>query len=856
MELETSKSNHVKHTIALTSTIALLSASVGVSHHVKADDLKKPETKETNTNDDKLEKPETLEDAQKAVADTENQLHKHTQELADVTATIAETQEEISQLEIHKDEQTKTLEEAQSALDEAKEISDENLAVIVDQTKAELAATTTALEQANSDSQAKQADVTKQDKSIAVDTAEANALADKVAEASQHLSALDDLSANPDSVSVDAKAATELVNTISAELTSANSDLEKVKSLAKELLQNDLASHKKELARTDSELKALEQNPSTTTVNVAGSNKMIAPENYPFDLLQKLAASGYIGSESYNRYYNQVVNDIVSRAQSGNQTNQYVDIPNDINRVVDPDHLSEDVQDELAQFAAQMLNSVRQQFGMVPVVVTKGSQEFARLLTTSYKQTHGSIRPSFVYGQPGVSGHYGIGPHDRTIIEASATEVGLRQNDDNMYENIGAFNDIHTVNGIKRGIYNSIKYMLFTDNLHGNTYGHAVNFLRTDKTNPKAPVYLGVSTSNVQSLNEHFVIFPESDIVNRARFSTVQVSPSGQLTDHSAKAQGLKAKMAKTNEIIQLLEGRLSAISEESQVKVAQEKVNQLQKKLEIAKATAKDLNKRLDLLAQTKDGLQAQKLAAEKNHATLKAELDNLLAKLASSKVVLNDLKKVAEQAQIKVSSLEAKKNQLEHFLAFNTDPNRVAIAQEKVSQSEKALAEVLAHLASAKTNLQNLTDQKARLESNIATTEQQLILLKSLVQEKQPPHVSLPTPSPRTTPSQMVHRNYTPVDVQIRPAKVEKPVAGEVVKAIESQVAESTPEKPKAKTSLSEKPQETASASKAYGTDSKMGSKNASGIDETTKRAIAAGVVMLAAVGIAGAKLRKDKK
>ncbi|XCY66366.1 hypothetical protein ABG807_01475 [Streptococcus iniae] len=42
-------------------------------------------------------------------------------------------------------------------------------------------------------------------------------------------------------------------------------------------------------------------------------------------------------------------------------------------------------------------------------------------------------------------------------------------NDDNMYENLGFFDDVHTVNGIKRSIYNSVRYMLFTDYLHGNT---------------------------------------------------------------------------------------------------------------------------------------------------------------------------------------------------------------------------------------------------------------------------------------------------------------------------------------------------------------------------------------------------
>lgn len=46
MDLEQPKPNQVKQKIALTSTIALLSASVGVSHHVKADDLAPRELKQ------------------------------------------------------------------------------------------------------------------------------------------------------------------------------------------------------------------------------------------------------------------------------------------------------------------------------------------------------------------------------------------------------------------------------------------------------------------------------------------------------------------------------------------------------------------------------------------------------------------------------------------------------------------------------------------------------------------------------------------------------------------------------------------------------------------------------------------
>ncbi|XCY70841.1 hypothetical protein ABG808_04695 [Streptococcus iniae] len=55
-----------------------------------------------------------------------------------------------------------------------------------------------------------------------------------------------------------------------------------------------------------------------------------------------------------------------------------------------------------------MINSVRQQLGLSQLIVSQGSQDFARYLTTSYKATHGNTRPFFNYGQAGVAGHRGI----------------------------------------------------------------------------------------------------------------------------------------------------------------------------------------------------------------------------------------------------------------------------------------------------------------------------------------------------------------------------------------------------------------------------------------------------------------
>ncbi|MCD3387517.1 SEC10/PgrA surface exclusion domain-containing protein, partial [Streptococcus equi subsp. zooepidemicus] len=519
-------------------------------------------------------------------------------------------------------------------------------------------------------------------------------------------------------------------------------------------------------------------------------------------------------------------------AEPGAAMNQYVDIPEDLNRVVDPDNLSQEVQNELAQFAAQMINDVRKQLGLVPVTVTVGSQEFARLLTKSYKETHQNTRPSFVYGQAGTAGHYGVGPHDKTIIEASASTVGLRPNDDNMYENLGAFNEVHTVNGIKRGIYDSIKYMLFTDHRDGNTYGHAVNFLRVDKTDPNAPVYLGFSTSNVGSLNEHFVIFPESDIVDTARFSKTEIPKSGQVIDRSASIQALTNDIASIKGKIASLEGRLANLSAEAEVIAAQAKISQLQHQLEAAQAKSHKLDQQVEQLANTKDSLRTQLLAAKEEQAQLKANLDKALALLASSKATLHKLEAAMEEAKARVAGLASQKAQLEDLLAFEKNPNRIELAQEKVAAAKKALADTEDKLLAAQASLSDLQAQRAKLQLSIATIEQQLVLLKNLVQEKQRLRLEAERLNSMSETRQLLN--------QLAPQAAKAGVGSELVATgllvskVASAIAKQSP------------------ISHSYG----AGAASHAAVDDNTQRAVQAGMVMLATAGLATVKLKKGSK
>ncbi|HEL1156204.1 TPA: SEC10/PgrA surface exclusion domain-containing protein [Streptococcus equi subsp. zooepidemicus] len=832
MEQENSRTKHVKNTIALTSTIALLGTSVGVSHQVKADDTSSGNTNTSNANEGNLAKPETLEEAVLAVKTTEETLSEQKQQLAETNTNIAETEGEIANLEATKKEQTAELAKAEELLETYSSMSEEDLAKSIEKHETELETINTELTQATADSQAQAEAVAKQQETIAAEATKADQLATQLAAVEQKVSDLNTMISQPEAIVSEAQAAKEEVKHISDDLAKATADLATVKETVSQQLASDLAANKAALAAKETELQKLQDGTATAQLNVAGSNKLVLPKDYPIEEIKKLAASGYIGTAAYNQYYQAVKDTMIAKAEPGAAMNQYVDIPEDLNRVVDPDNLSQEVQNELAQFAAQMINDVRKQLGLVPVTVTVGSQEFARLLTKSYKETHQNTRPSFVYGQAGTAGHYGVGPHDKTIIESSASTVGLRPNDDNMYENLGAFNEVHTVNGIKRGIYDSIKYMLFTDHRDGNTYGHAVNFLRVDKTDPNAPVYLGFSTSNVGSLNEHFVIFPESDIVDTARFSKTEIPKSGQVIDRSASIQALTNDIASIKGKIASLESRLADPSSEAEVTAAQAKISQLQHQLEAAQAKSNKLDQQVEQLANTKDSLRTQLLAAKEEQAQLKADLDKALALLASSKATLHKLEAAMEEAKARVAGLASQKAQLEDLLAFEKNPNRIELAQEKVAAAKKALADTEDKLLAAQASLSDLQAQRARLQLSIATIEQQLVLLKNLVQEKQ----RLRLEAERLNSISETRQLLNQLAPQAAKAGVgsELVATGLLVSKVASAIAKQSP------------------TSHSYG----AGAASHAAVDDNTQRAVQAGMVMLAAAGLATVKLKKGSK
>ena len=143
--------------------------------------------------------------------------------------------------------------------------------------------------------------------------------------------------------------------------------------------------------------------------------------------------------------------------------------------IADVNHLSAEVQDELAIFNAHLINDFRRLMGTddIPVLVNRDMQKVAQKATQLSTNQYG---------------------HDLDALNTVAKEVGLNQGNQGLLaENIGFQHagDVVTLADLKQQAYNNVIMMLFYDK-HAN-WGHALNFAGLDRKSVTLQ-YIGVAT--------------------------------------------------------------------------------------------------------------------------------------------------------------------------------------------------------------------------------------------------------------------------------------------------------------------------------------------------------------------------
>lgn len=311
--------------------------------------------------------------------------------------------------------------------------------------------------------------------------------------------------------------------------------------------------------------------------------------------------------------------------------------------IADVNHLSAEVQDELAIFNAHLINDFRRLMGTddIPVLVNRDMQKVAQKATQLSTNQYG---------------------HDLDALNTVAKEVGLNQGNQGLLaENIGFqnANDVVTLADLKQQAYNNMIMMLFYDK-HAD-WGHALNFAGLDRKSVTLQ-YIGVATrkTDLGLIAMHYV---------GTDSKTIDLLKNGF---HQNVKIDTKNNLASLRERIQ----------------VARNSVEQAQDTYDAAETNHKNAQARKEQ-AQTE---YTQAEVAAQNAVTNRKAIQNIALKTPEAKAKL----KQAEE-NLKKASLENKQAQ-EALEQLNADVQNkrevLALAKAKLAEKEtewKSLNEAL---------------------------------------------------------------------------------------------------------------------------------------------------------------------
>ena len=311
--------------------------------------------------------------------------------------------------------------------------------------------------------------------------------------------------------------------------------------------------------------------------------------------------------------------------------------------IADVNHLSAEVQDELAIFNAHLINDFRRLMGTddIPVLVNRDMQKVAQKATQLSTNQYG---------------------HDLDALNTVAKEVGLNQGNQGLLaENIGFQNagDVVTLADLKQQAYNNVIMMLFYDK-HAD-WGHALNFAGLDRKSVTLQ-YIGVATrkTDLGLIAMHYVGTDSKtiDLLKNGFHQNVKVDTKNNLA------------------------------SLQERIQVARNSVAQAQNTYETAKTNHKDAQARKEQ-AQTE---YTQVEVTAQNAVTNSNDIQNIALKTPEAEAKLKQA-----EANLKKAGLENKQAQdaLEQLNAdVQNKREALALAKDKLAEKQtewKSLNEAL---------------------------------------------------------------------------------------------------------------------------------------------------------------------
>lgn len=368
----------------------------------------------------------------------------------------------------------------------------------------------------------------------------------------------------------------------------------------------------------------------------------------------------------------------------------------------DVEHLPLEVQTELSQYMAYLVNDIRAQLGQPKLVVNTDTIKFASLVAEKYEKNHDPFSD-----------------HDMKAINEAAKEMGYwyrKKNDANPYENMaGGYinssikldddgNSLYKV-GDKVEATKSELYNLIADNIDtflyegeaNGSYAHAASLI----TNPSLGLALTLTHTNqgfgeLPMIETHVLFTPVNDFVDEHKkvLDSSKNLPDLVIPDKQAAEVADRAAQA-------------ALVTATAQAQAAQTRFEQAKAAYDALVATPR----------QTAD--------AEAKLATAKAELANAQTALETAE---NTLATVTASHADKVAALDmAKASRDEAVNALTAAQNKLDVANQELAQRKTATTLAKAKLAEleqavkdaeqavidAKATYEQLVKAKANLET-----------------------------------------------------------------------------------------------------------------------------------------------
>ena len=344
-----------------------------------------------------------------------------------------------------------------------------------------------------------------------------------------------------------------------------------------------------------------------------------------------MTAAGFSSPDGGETYY-------------GNPTSPFKQSEADKKTVItDVNHLSTEIQDELAIFNAHLINDFRRLMGTddIPVLVNRDMQKVVQKASQLSTNQYG---------------------HDLDALNTVAKEVGLNQGNQGLLaENIGFQNagDVVTLADLKQQAYNNMVMMLFYDK-HAD-WGHALNFAGLDRKSVTLQ-YIGVATrkTDLGLIAMHYVGTDSKtiDLLKNGFHQNIKVDTKNNLA------------------------------SLQERIQVARNSVTQAQDTYDTAKTNRKDAQTRKEQ-AQT-EYTQAEVTA--QNAVTNRNDIQNIALKTPEAEAKLKQA-----EANLKKTGLENKQAQ-EALEQLNADVQNkrevLTLAKDKLAEKQtewKSLNEAL---------------------------------------------------------------------------------------------------------------------------------------------------------------------